>query len=85
LLIYDFYKKKKLFFPHTVTKDKHFFFFLIFILFIRAYNVWVISPPFPHPHPLPYPDVPSLSPHPHPFASWQKLFCPKISISEDAL
>jgi hypothetical protein len=31
-------------------------FFLIFILFICAYNVWVISSPFPHP--LPYPPTP---------------------------
>jgi hypothetical protein len=30
-----------------------------FLLFICAYNVWVISPPFPHP--LPNPPTPSLS------------------------
>jgi hypothetical protein len=39
------------------------FFFLIFILFICAYNVWVISPPFPPPYPppsltSPYPSMP---------------------------
>jgi hypothetical protein len=43
-------------------------FFLIFIvlLFICAYNAWVISPPCPHPlpyhplHPLPLPPTPSI-------------------------
>jgi hypothetical protein len=35
--------------------------FKIFILFICAYIVWVISPPFPLLHPLP-PRVPSLTP-----------------------
>jgi hypothetical protein len=29
------------------------FFIFIFILFICAYNVWVISPPLPPPPPLP--------------------------------
>jgi hypothetical protein len=33
--------------------EKEKLFFLIFILFICAYNVWVISPPFPHPLPCP--------------------------------
>jgi hypothetical protein len=35
-------------------------FFKFFILFICAYNIWVISPSFPHP--LPYPPAPSLVP-----------------------
>jgi hypothetical protein len=39
--------------------------FLIFISFICAYNVWVISFPFPLSSPLP-------------LASWQKLFCPYL-------
>jgi hypothetical protein len=34
----------------------------LFLLFICAYNVWVISSPFPLP--LPYPPPPP-SPHPH--------------------
>jgi hypothetical protein len=34
-------------------------FFFNFILFICAYNVWVLSPPFPLPPPLPLP-YPSL-------------------------
>jgi hypothetical protein len=39
---------------------------LIFLLFICAYNAWVISPPCPHPlpyhtlHPLPLPLTPSI-------------------------
>jgi hypothetical protein len=39
-------------------------FFKIVLLFIRAYNAWVISPPCPHPHPyhplhhLPLPPTP---------------------------
>jgi hypothetical protein len=43
------------------------FFYLIIFLFIFAYNVWVISPPFPHPlpylpppRPLSLPSIPSL-------------------------
>jgi Mn2+/Fe2+ NRAMP family transporter len=39
--------------------------FLIFILFIYAYNVWVISPPFPR----------SLAYLPLPLTTQQKLFC----------
>jgi hypothetical protein len=36
----------------------------LFFLFIFVYNVWLISPSFPHPIPYPLP-VPSLSPlHP---------------------
>jgi hypothetical protein len=50
-------------------------FFLIFILFIYAYNGWVISTPFPYP--LPY--TPCSLPLPHyPLTSWQKLFCPYL-------
>jgi hypothetical protein len=43
-----------------------FFYFLIVLLFICAYNVWVISPPCPHPlpyHPLcplTFPTTPSI-------------------------
>jgi hypothetical protein len=37
------------------------FFFLIFILFICAYNVWVISPPFSPPS---LPHLPRSLPHP---------------------
>jgi hypothetical protein len=38
--------------------------FLFFILFICAYNVWVISHPFPPPPPLhpPFPPLPPLNP-----------------------
>jgi hypothetical protein len=36
---------------------------LFFLLFICAYTVWVISPPFPLPPPLPMPPPPSF-PHP---------------------
>jgi hypothetical protein len=50
-------------------------FFLIFILFICAYNVWVISLPFPHPHPYPR-SAPSL--FPPPLLTQQKLFCPYL-------
>jgi hypothetical protein len=35
---------------------------IFFLLLICAYNVWVISPPFPHA--LPYPPAPSFSPPP---------------------
>jgi hypothetical protein len=42
-----------------------------FILFIYAYNVWVIFPPFPHP--LPYPPTPSLFP-PTPSLSGRNYF-----------
>jgi hypothetical protein len=36
-----------------------------FLLFISAYNTWVISPPCPHPlpypsYPLPLPSIPSI-------------------------
>jgi hypothetical protein len=38
--------------------------FYLFLLFICAYNVWVISPPSPHllpfPYPLPLPLIPSI-------------------------
>jgi hypothetical protein len=36
--------------------------FKIFILFICAYNVWVISTSFAWPPPLPTPPAPSLTP-----------------------
>jgi hypothetical protein len=42
------------------------YFFKIVLLFICAYNVWVISPPCPHPlpdhplHPLRLPTTPSI-------------------------
>jgi hypothetical protein len=49
--------------------------FLVFILFICAYDVWVISPPSPH-H-LPYPSPPPTS-APHPLATWKKLFLPYL-------
>jgi hypothetical protein len=50
-------------------------FFLIFILFICAYIVWVISPPSPHP--LLYP--PNSLPYPPlPLTTRQKLFCPYL-------
>jgi hypothetical protein len=44
---------------------------IFFIIFICAYNVWVISPPFPPPPPL-------FSPYPQPLATRQKLFCPYL-------
>jgi hypothetical protein len=36
-------------------------FFLVFLLFIYAYNVWVISPRFPHPFPYLSRPPPSLN------------------------
>jgi hypothetical protein len=57
------------------VSDSYQKFFLIFLLFICAYNVWVISPLFlppPNlpPHSLPYPTLP--------LATRQKLFCPYL-------
>jgi hypothetical protein len=47
----------------------------IFLLFICAYNVWVIPPHFPHP----FPDLPLPLPlPPYPLATRQKLFCPYL-------
>jgi hypothetical protein len=46
-----------------------------FLLFICAYNVWVISSPFLLP--LPFLPNPSLSP-PTLLAARQKLFCPYL-------
>jgi hypothetical protein len=47
-----------------------------FLLFICAYNVWVISPPSP----LPPPSLPPLLPpsNPYSLATRQKLFCPYL-------
>jgi hypothetical protein len=39
-------------FVHLYTANQQGSFYFIFILFICAYNVWVISPPFPSPPPL---------------------------------
>jgi hypothetical protein len=48
--------------------------FFIVLLFICAYNAWVISPPCPHP--LPYHPLPPSPPHP--LDTRQKLFCPYL-------
>jgi hypothetical protein len=54
------------------------FFFLIVLLFICAYEAWVISPPCPHP--LPYHPLHPLPPSPPlPLNTRQKLFCPYLS------
>jgi hypothetical protein len=56
------------------NKGKFLKIFLVFILFTHAYNVWVISPPFPMSlPPLPAPPFPPL-----PLATPQKLFCPYL-------
>jgi hypothetical protein len=48
------------------------FFSLFFIIFICAYNVWVISPPFPLPSLLPLPC--SLPYHPNPSLPGRNYF-----------
>jgi hypothetical protein len=51
-----------------VKAGKYFLFILFFIIFIRAYNVWVISPSLHLLPPLP----------PQPLATRQKRFCPYL-------
>jgi hypothetical protein len=62
--IFAFIGNFYLFFWELFSSSAHLlfglFFFKIFILFICAYNVWVISPPFPHP--LPYTPQPPRYP-----------------------
>jgi hypothetical protein len=58
----------------------YFYFYFLFFLFICAYNVWVISPPFPHPSLTPHP-FPSLSPHPLDTRQNRKNSCNHIPIS----
>jgi hypothetical protein len=49
--------------PDKPILDTTFLLLLLFLLFICAYNVWVISPPFPLPSSFPpFPPSPSL-PH----------------------
>jgi hypothetical protein len=51
------------------------FYLFIFLLFICAYNVWVISPPFPPPPPLPLRPLPlSLPPPRYPAETILPLF-----------
>jgi hypothetical protein len=58
--------------PQQLPFSFSLFLFLFFLLFVSAYNVWVISPPLPlllplTSHPLPLPATPWL-PHKNYFA-----------------
>jgi hypothetical protein len=55
-------------------REKFYFYFYFFLLFICAYNVWVISHPFSLLPPFPL----SLSLSLHPLATRKKLFCPYL-------
>jgi hypothetical protein len=58
-----------------------YFIIFLFLLFIWAYNVWVISPPFPNPLPFLCP----LPLPPYSLTTRQKLFCPYLYITEFSL
>jgi hypothetical protein len=65
IMLIDAYQLNNIFFPFSISFIQHllfYYYFFLFLLFICAYNVWVIATPFPLPTPFspppPYPPLP---------------------------